>query len=247
MQYKRVVSFGDSFIFGDELLDDFGTTIPTCVVQQSSDYPEKYKILIQRAVGQRPEAFNERASQSTWPALVSKDLNIPYECYAISGASNQTILRQLLTHLDNLTADDLVVIGWTFIDRWDFYYNDEWVTIRPDTEHEVSKIYFKYVQSELWDKWETLKSISLVQTLLKERGINFLMTCQDTLINDANYNIDTYIDTLRNIVRNDIVWFDNCGFNEWAKGYPRGKNGHPLEEAHQAAFEYIRENYDFTK
>jgi len=247
MQYTRVVSFGDSFIYGSELVDDFGTIVQQTVVSNPDKYPDKYNILRRRATGQDKTKFDERASQLTWPALLSKHFNATYSCYAAPGASNQTILREVLSQLHKLTSTDLVVIGWTYINRWDFYYNDQWTTARPNSSNELSEVYLKYMQSELWDKFETLKSISLAQMLLREKGINFLMTCQDTLINDSNYNVDVYIDTLRKNIYNSITWFERKGFNEWADGYPRGENGHPLEQAHQAAFEYIRDNYDFTK
>lgn len=247
MQYKRVVSFGDSFIYGSELLDDFGTINQQTVVKYPEEYPDKHKILLQRATGQSNVRFNERASHSTWPALIAKSLDISYVCHASPGASNQTILRQVLTHLNNLTSSDLVVIGWTYINRWDFYYNDDWVTIRPDSSDNLSRTYLKYMQSELWDKLETLKSIALVLSLLSAKGIETLITCQDRLIIDSTHNTDIYIEELQKEVCDKIVWFNNKGFNDWAEGYPRGANGHPLEEAHHAAFEYIRDNYDFTK
>jgi hypothetical protein len=250
MQYKRVISFGDSFIYGSELVDDFGTITSETVVCNIDKYPEKYKILYQRATGQDSTKFDERASQLTWPALLAKSINASYLCLASPGASNQTILRQILSQLDNLSPDDFVIIGWTYINRWDFFSDNEWVTIRPDSTNQLSKVYLKYMQSELWDKFETLKSMVLVSSLLRDRGIGNLITCQDTLIFDSEFNTDLYITSLQKEVCNDVVWFNNTGFYDWAvsQNFPCGEeNGHPLEEAHQAAFEYIRDNYDFTK
>jgi hypothetical protein len=232
MKYKRIVSFGDSFTWGTDLAD-IGSVAPM------------------------------RCSNSTWPALLSKHYNLDYWCRAIGGQSNAGILRWLLICLfqKEINPDDLVIVNWTWIDREDFFdsslqsldieqdFDLGWQTVRNDSNTEMSKIYFSHIHSELRSKYETLKNIQLAITLLQAHKVNFLMTCLDSLTIDTEYFAPEYIRILVDQVANKLVSFENRGFYNWATdhGFPVGKTGHPLEEAHQAAFEYIRDNYDFTK
>jgi len=88
-------SFGCSFIFGSELLD---SDIDSVICTPS---------------------------QHTWPALVAKHLDFEYECYASPGSGNLQILERLLNQLPTITSSDVVIIGWTWIDRFD-YCNNSW-------------------------------------------------------------------------------------------------------------------------
>jgi len=219
---NKLYAFGDSFTWGSELQD---------VIVNKDTKPSTY----------------------TWPALLSNACNLKYKCFAKPGASNQTILRTILSKILNITADDTVVINWTWINRWDFYDLDtnKWNTVRP-ASNEITKfdqLYYKFFQSELWDKLETLKTIALIHKMLNDNNINFISTIIDKLVIDKKYHAPAYITILQDEIRNDFFNFDDCGFYEWAKNnnFPIGKNNHPLEEAHQSAFEYVLKNYEFTK
>jgi hypothetical protein len=69
------------------------------------------------------------------------------------------------------------------------------------------------------------------------------MTCVDNLAFDTKWHCPTYIENLQNNAIQDIIWFDNLGFYNWAKEnkYVISNNWHPLEEAHKDAFTYINE------
>ena len=219
MQYNRVISFGDSFTFGTDLSDQ-----------------------VPGVVGVNPPL----PSRSTWPALIAKHLNIKnYVCYAEPGASNSTILRTLLS--TEILPTDLVIVNWTWINRWDFYNEEEWSTLRPSgtEDNPMYKVYYKYFQSELWDKFETLKNIQLAFSMLD----NVISTSMDPLTLDTTHHCPPYVQKLINNVKPKLTWFDGKGFYHWAidNNFPISDKWHPLEEAHQAAFEYIRDNHDFTK
>ena len=142
-----------------------------------------------------------------------------------------------------------MVINWTWINRWDFYNSEnKWETVRPSgNKTENSEIYFKYIQSELWDKWESLKTISTVLCVLKSKNINFLMTCIDPLIIDKRWHSPQYIQILQDNLSDYLMWFDDMGFYEWSKvnKFSVSEGGHPLDDAHIEAFKYVKENYDF--
>jgi len=187
---------------------------------------------------------NINPSNITWPALLAEHKSMDYVCYAFPGSSNQTIVREFFDNLHSIDKDDFVVVNWTWINRWDFYNtsDNKWENLRPDSTNSIFyKDYIKYFQSELWDKLETLKAINLLHTTLKSMNIRFISTCVDELILDTVFHAPPYIKNLQNNIKEEIVWFDNMGFYNWAKenNYKISNKWHPLEEAHRCAFEYI--------
>jgi len=224
MQFNRVVSFGDSFTWGTDL-DDCS--------EDRTGYSKK-----------------------TWPALIAKYYNCRYQSLAMGGSSNLGILRWLLTSIDkkDISEQDFVIINWTWIDRCDIFDNSTqyvsknldhdygWNTIRPDSQTEIASLYYKNFYSDLSSKFETLKNIIVAIDVLKLYNINYLMTCQDRLTIDVDFFNPEYINLLIARVQKTLFWFSNNGFYNWAlsNNYAVGKTGHPLEEAHYAAFEYIK-------
>lgn len=219
---NKLHAFGDSFTFGSDLKDTI--IVPGTV----------------------------KPSNSTWPALLSKHRSLDYVCHAYPGETNQTIVRKFFDNLHLINDDDFVVVNWTWINRWDFYNveNSKWEHLRPDTEDSIFfENYIKYFQSELWDKMETLKAINLVHLMLKSKKIKFIATCIDKLAFDTVWHCPTYVENLQNNVNDDIVWFDDKGFYNWAKtnNYKISDKWHPLEEAHIDAFKYLNENFRITQ
>jgi hypothetical protein len=263
MIYKRIISFGDSFTWGSEL-DDCLEHEPKEIIANPEKYQREYKIIQDRKIGPFSEvnlygeykSLKTGHSLNTWPALIAKHFNLDYYCQSQPGCSNQTIIRKITKFLSELTTNDLVIIDWTFQDRWDYYdtndpyFENGWKTLTPTstTHTKIEKFYFEQIQSETWNKWESLRAIMLACYMLQSKNIKFFMTCEDKLIFDTTYHFPLYVITAQNEIKDNIFWFDNKGFNSWAseKNFKRGQNNHPLEEAHQAAFEYIINNYEFT-
>ena len=260
----KLVAFGDSFTWGTDLKDAVCNALSTDLKQQETYENHHYqdrKIAMYSTVDHKHRVVSWEAcySRNTWPALLANNLGLEYVCYAVQGCSNQTIIRQFFEYLPYINDNDVVIVNWTWIDRWDFcvpkeekIISQQWQTVRPSgpEDSKFKEIYFKHMQSELWDKVESLKVILLIINTLKSKNIPFIMTCIDKLIIDQTYHSPNYITNLQNEVANYIAWFQDKGFYHWAKDndYPIHKEGgHPLEEAHQAAFEYIRDNHDFTK
>jgi hypothetical protein len=195
-------------------------------------------------------------SNNTWVALLAKEFGIEYNCYASPGSSNHTILRELLNNIQSFNKGDLVIVNWTWIDRWDMVdINDnKWVTLRANSDTDthtdtyLHRFYFKYIQSELWNKLETLKNMALVIDILKNIGVNFIMTCLDNIVTDEQYHAPQYILELQSMVVPNLTWFDGDGFYDWSNknNFSVGETGHPLEDAHTSAFNYIKNNYDFS-
>lgn len=205
-----------------------------------------------------------RPSQLTWSALFARHRGLKYTCLARPGASNHEIARIFFNYSNDITDQDLVVINWSWIDRWEYFNSNlpkhlygpthneffwledqhQWVQVRPDDNKE--KHYWANYHSELNDKWKSLQLIYSAKSWLDKRKIPYLMTCVDSLIIDQEFHTPNYILTLQNEVLDSLFWFDNQGFVDWSrtKGYPVSAGWHPLELAHSQAAELIFTSFD---
>ena len=112
----------------------------------------------------RDDGLYATPSNLTWPAHLADHLTCNYECYARPGAGNLQILEQVLNQSAINNDTDLFVIGWTWIDRFDYYdadYNPKvkrnpWNTIMPIDESAIAKVYYKELHSEYQDKYTCL-------------------------------------------------------------------------------------------
>ena len=219
----QVKSFGCSFIFGSELSDD-----------------GKFKPY-------------STGSQLTWPALLAKNYDFKYYTYARPGSGNLQILERLSSHFAGPVNDDVCcVVGWTWIDRFDYCTNHSswpglpWSTLMPVDTSETAKIYYRDLHSELQDKFLNLLYIRQAIDILKEKFIPFVMTYMDHLLFDTRWNTTPAITELQNYVKPYMTTFDGLNFQEFSKknNYTISGIGHPLEQAHQSAAEYMIKLFD---
>jgi hypothetical protein len=223
MQLK---SFGCSFIFGSELSDN------------------SEELVLSNPMGQ--------FSQLTWPAHLSTHFGYKYECYARPGSGNLQIAERILNELAN-NEPAFYVIGWTWIDRFDYYNLDDewqpWSTIRPADTSEISTVYYRQLHSEYQDKLKSLMYMRLVIDTLKQKQIPFVMTYIDELTFDQQWHTSLAVLNLQEYIQPYMTTFDNLSFLDWSKknGYPVTKIGHPLESAHRAAGDYLIKVFDKQK
>ena len=219
----QVKSFGCSFIFGSELLDDGKN--------------EKY------ATG----------SQLTWPALLAKHYNYQYQTHARPGSGNLQILERLMSHFAGPVNDETIcVIGWTWIDRFDYCTNQSpwpglpWSTLMPVDTSETAKIYYRNLHSELQDKLVNLVYIKQAIDFLKEKSIPFIMTYMDHLLFDDKWNTTPAITEMQKYIKTYMTTFEGLNFQEWSRknNFLISEIGHPLEQAHASAAEYMIKLFD---
>ena len=222
----KLKSFGCSFIFGSELSDD-GRNGPYAT-----------------------------PSQLTWPAHLAQHLGRDYECYARAGSGNLQILEAILNQAANSNKSDLFVVGWTWIDRFDYYpanpttpSRSPWRTIMPIDTDSLAKVYYRDLHSEYRDKFTSLSYIRLAIDTLNQKGIPFIMTYMDRLLFDQKWHTSPAVMDLQSYVQPYMTEFENKTFLEWSRahGYPEKEAWHPLEEAHQAAGDYMIKVFDKQK
>ena len=198
-------------------------------------------------------------SNYTWPAHLAQHLDYEYECHARPGSGNLQIAERILSHAVD-TVPSLFVIGWTWIDRFDYNNStisnhpvaskwNNWRTIMPIDTTPLAKTYYKELHTEYRDKLTTLMSIKLVIDTLNQKNIPFIMTYMDDLMFDQRWNTTPAVADLQEYVQPHVTSFDNLNFVNWSKknGYPITEIGHPLEAAHAAAGNYMIKVFDKQK
>jgi hypothetical protein len=225
----KLKSFGCSFIFGTDLADD----------NRHGSYPT-------------PSNF-------TWPAHLARHFDYDYECHARPGSGNLQIAERVLSHAES-TEPSFYVIGWSWIDRFDYtnstINNDpimskwwNWRTLMPIDNDNLAKTYYKGLHSEYRDKLTSLINIKVVIDTLKQKQIPFLMTCMDSLMFDTTYNHTPAVIALQEYARPYMTDFEGRSFLEWSqeKNFEISSTLHPLEQAHEAASNYLIKVFDKQK
>jgi len=217
----KLKSFGCSFIFGTDLADD------------GRDQPKA------------------TPSNYTWPALLSKQRGWDYSCYARPGCGNLLILERLLDQLAQDLEPSFYIIGWTWIDRFDYYVDSDprrwtrWKTIMPIDTNSLATTYYRDLHSQYRDKLTTLIHIKTAIDMLQQHGHKFLMTHMDDLIFETQWHCPPGLASLQNAISPHIQKFEDKTFLEWAKekGFDISPTMHPLEAAHAAAAEYAVDHF----
>ncbi len=121
-----IVVGGDSFIWGSELAD--------------SAIPFNNETL---------EPARQVVSQSTFTALLAKELNQQYQCVAHPGFANGAIRRTVMDACEELTNINLVFVCWSFPSRYEFRFayntgeRGNWYNVTPwhtlDSVNDIEK------------------------------------------------------------------------------------------------------------
>jgi hypothetical protein len=186
-------------------------------------------------------------SRLSWPALLAKDLGYKYQTYAKPGSGNLQILERMLSQA-SYSGPDFFVIGWTYIERFDYLRNDyelwpgtPWKTILPYEQEESTRCYYKHFHSQLKDKLCTLIYIKTAIDTLIQKNIPFVMTYMDELIFETEWHTNETIIDLQNYIRPYMTTFNGKTFLEFTRinGYSISATAHPLELAHRSAADYL--------
>jgi len=195
--------------------------------------------------------FLEAGSNFTWPAKLAQKKAADYKCHARAGAGNLQILEQILNQ-SNVTDSATFIIGWSFINRFDYYRPkvhslSPWKTLMPIEQSDIARVYYRDLHSEYCDKLSSLAYIKLAIDTLTQKKISFVMTYMDETLFDRESNITAVVTELQDYVKPYMTKFDGQTFLHWSQknGFPISKTLHPLEEAHTAAAELI-ESYNLV-
>ena len=194
-------------------------------------------------------------SRLSWPALLAKTLGYSYDCYARPGAGNLRILESVLSQAES-NENNLYVIGWTWIDRFDYKIDDAdplylrdsagCSTILPTHSDKKAKFYYRNLHSQVIDKLTTLAYIKLAVDTLKQKNIPFIMTYIDDLIFERQWHSTPAVAGMQNYIQPYMSTFQGKNFIDWSKsnGFEISNTSHPLEAAHQAAADLVHQDLD---
>lgn len=216
----KIVSFGDSFIYGSELQDnlDGSRAWPGLVANQLGC---KYETLANPGCGNENIAmqimhyFSANTAQDTlavinWTWTQRWDFYVKdHETWITLGP---TCVPEKLAHLVDK------VQGQRLVD----FYND-------------------YANSSLlWNKFRTLQTVANVQQYLNNKGIVNIQTYTDRHMFDTQWHAPDYIKELQDIVLPAMSTWDGLTFLEWCdkQQFVKTSTWHPLEQAHEAASKF---------
>ena len=186
-------------------------------------------------------------SMKTWPALIASRLGMEYVCRARGGSGNLCILDRIMKSI-RFNGLSFYCINWSYIDRFDYVdinggigEGNDWKSLTPKSLDQIGENYYRNLHSEYRDKLTSLMYIKTAIDFLKKNNCPFIMTYMDNLILDKHYHMNPGIEQIQNSVRDSLHDFEGLNFLDWSRhqGYKISPQNHPLEDAHQAAAEYL--------
>lgn len=217
-----------------------------------------------------------RYSSSTYTALMAKDCGFEYSCAAWSANANAAISRMTMIECEKQCAlgkDVVALVSWTFIDRFEFHFNyatyspiEPWCSIntygngKPGVAR-FTDVFYKHIgTNDIYQQYDSLNSIIVLQTYLKQHKIPYMFTTAD---NRAGSRYAEFLDEsvlpLRDMIDWDKWFFfpegdlsvphqtpNPRGFAQWAweEGYQIAPGRHPLEDAHIDAQLLMKEKFN---
>jgi hypothetical protein len=190
-------------------------------------------------------------SQHTWPALLARHLGYEYKCYARPGAGNLQIWEKIANEIASRESA-LYVIGWTWIDRFDYikenatnwFNGTRWKTIMPIDQDTTAEMYYRDLHSEHLDKMKSLIYVKSAVDLLLQNRCQFIMTSMDELLMDQSCNLSSGMYPMQEFLEPYISSFDTKNFLDYSRdnGHPISATSHPLESAHRDAADLVINN-----
>lgn len=224
MEIKRLAVFGDSWIWGDELLDP-----------KLRDDPDSHPCFIQN---------DEYRLSHCFSGLIAEKLGVPYENYGQPGASLQSTMWTFMWWLNNRdTADTMVLIGLTGSDRQS-WYNPDHVSYSNDPAWNkyVHSAWVNFGSSVIPEEWQkfgkqylTLSHCDELSKLNYQQAVYFFDGVSKTknipLLQFNLYDPHTELEA-------DTLLWPNQNLQELLLGHPESRRlhapgHHPNEAGHE--------------
>jgi hypothetical protein len=153
----------------------------------------------------------------SWPSVLSNRLGLEVINLAESGGSNRTIQHKVYTF--EFKEDDIVIILWTYPDRYHFFESKYTNTgcINSWGTNDVANAWFKYFHTSYNEKFDNQTIVNQVNLFLKDARIkvyNLLVSSE----------FDYYFD-ITAALRIDIDFTE-----KYLNKYPRGIDGWHMGE-----------------
>jgi hypothetical protein len=215
---KKIVSFGDSFVFGSELKGNLDGSL-AWIGLSARQLDVDYKTLSVPGCGNENITrqiftyFSNNASKNTL-AVINWTWGARWDFY-IPG------------------VEEWITLGLTCVP------SKLEKLISTQEAQRIIDFYRDYPgYSTLWDKFRTLQSMYASQQYLKSLGVPSIQTYMDYEMWDCEFHAPDYIQTLQDLTRGSMLDFEGKNFLDWSKENKfkvTDPGWHPLEDAHVAA------------
>jgi hypothetical protein len=213
----KIVSFGDSFVFGSELKDNSDGS-KSWIAQCANDLGVDYETT------SIPGCGNDSISRNI------------YEWFSCNDSTNvlAVINWTWASRWDYCVSstDTWITVGPTCVPQKLMRTLDE------TQAHHVHKFYNDTLWgSLLWHKFRNLQTIYAAQSYLRQKNIKNIQTYMDYILFDDEWHCPPHVEELQDLVRGDLLLFEGKNFVDWSrdKGFEVTNTLHPLEDAHSAA------------
>lgn len=230
MNFKKIVAFGDSWIYGDELLDPV----------LAREHPDAHFCWVQNTDYRERHCFLGR---------LGEHYGVPTENFGIPGGSMQSSLWTFLWWINNETLplqDCLVLVGHTDADRLTFYNpNHVHYSNDPPWNKFVHSTWVHFGSSVVDPEFATMIKQQVVLTNCEDlRKLNYQQTVLtfDGIAARQNLKLFQFNIAPRPMILDNVptlLWPDFC-WNYWFRDHPGNQrrelikpNGHPNETGHE--------------
>lgn len=125
---------------------------------------------------------SSKPSGTAWPTLLAKQLNLECVNLGVSGSSNDFIFKTVLSNLNQINKDDIVVVMMTFSDRKliNNFVEDKIVNAMPSNK-QYHDYYLKYHNEEL-GILNFIQNLLSLQNILKDYSYYITFTTYEPVI-----------------------------------------------------------------
>lgn len=215
---KKIVSFGDSFVFGSELKhNDNGTR--GWIGQAAGQLDVEYKTF------SVPGCGNDHIARQIYSYFGSHDT-----CDTLA-VINWTWMSRWDFYISE--HETWITLGPTCVPE---KLKD--LVSRAEATDMIEFYKHRANSSITWNKVRNLQTIYAAQQYMKHKGIQSIQTYMDYLLFDTECHAPDYIQELQKLVQPAMTNFEGQNFVDWSRtnGFVVTDPGlHPLEDAHSAA------------
>jgi len=211
----KIVSFGDSFIYGSELKREAHSWVSQCAEKLGVEYETTAKPGCgNEYISQQILSYFTNNTKENTLAVINWTWGLRYDFF-VSGKEQWTTLGG-----DCLPSTLEPLVGLVQAEK-------------------ILEFYNTYAgKSILWDRWRSLQTIYTSQQFLKLHKIKNIQTYMDYMLWDTEFHCPDYIRTLQDLTKTELQSFEGKNFLDWS--YDHGFEVtetwlHPLEDAHKAA------------
>jgi len=249
---SKIVSFGDSFIFGYEILGNYDGAAgwPSLVaknlnvefVNKSSPGSSNQSIL-RRILDyySYKENLNDLAVVNwTWSHRWAYFINQNnWNTWINLGPSTHVFPFEETQEIENIDIKNKKRYS---------HISKSQNRISKNYQKQLENMYIEYISdNQMFNKFQSLQSIYCATTFLLSNNIKFVQTNMDAEILEKEWFCDGYVEVLQDFIVPNLSSFDGKNFLDWSRdnGFKITSPGwHPLEDAHEAAAQYWHKTYE---